>query len=114
MVLMKIFNTILSEVLVTASQKPVSRRRILSPYKSIHNNRDIFYEEMVLLFFMSTTAKPHVKGLTASALIPVGQILVHSNKNTKKILLMTQRSSSSTNAAHFEFNQESVSPKFIF
>ena len=46
-----------------AAQKLVSR--ILLPYKSIHINRDIFYDEMVLIFFMNTIAKPHVKKLTA-------------------------------------------------
>ena len=39
-VLIKIFTTILSKILVIASQKLVSR--IVLSYKSIHNNRDIF------------------------------------------------------------------------
>ena len=43
------------------SQKLVSR--IVLPYKSIYNNRDIFYDKMVLIFFMNTIAKPHVKRL---------------------------------------------------
>ena len=30
---------------------------------SIHNNRDIFYDEMVSIFFMNTIAKPQVKRL---------------------------------------------------
>ena len=34
--------------------------------KSLHNNRDIFYYEMALVFFMHTIAKPHVKRLTVS------------------------------------------------
>ena len=37
-----------------ASQKLVSREC---------NNRDIVYDEMVLIFFMNTIAKPHVKRL---------------------------------------------------
>ena len=37
---------------------------MLLPYKSIHNNRDIFYDKMVSIFFMNTNAKPHVKTLT--------------------------------------------------
>ena len=32
-------------------------------YKSLHNNRDIFFEEMLLIFLMNTIAKPHVKRL---------------------------------------------------
>ena len=45
MVLMKIFNTISSLILASiALQKLVSR--IVLPYKSIHNYRDIFYDEM--------------------------------------------------------------------
>ena len=34
---------------------------ITVPYKSIHNNRDIFFDEMVLIFFMNTIAKPHCR-----------------------------------------------------
>ena len=49
MVLTKIFNMILSQVFAIASQKLLSR--ILSPYKSRHSSRDIFCDEMVLLFF---------------------------------------------------------------
>ena len=30
-------------------------------YKSIHDNRDIFCDKMVLIFFMNNLAKPHVK-----------------------------------------------------
>ena len=37
--------------------------RILLPFKSSHNNHDIFYDEMVLIFFMNTIAKLHVKKL---------------------------------------------------
>ena len=37
---------------------------ILLPHKSFHNNRDIFYDEMVLIFFINTIAKPFVKKLT--------------------------------------------------
>ena len=62
MVLVKIFNTILSQILVVASKKIVSR--IVLPYKSIYNNCDIFYDKMVLLFFMNTIAKPRVKRFT--------------------------------------------------
>ena len=57
MVLMKIFNTISSQILAIASQK-------LLTYKGVHNNCDIFYDEMVLFFFMKTIAKPHVKRLS--------------------------------------------------
>ena len=49
MVLMKNFDTILSSILAIASQKLVSRAVL--PHKSIHINRDIFYDEMVLIFF---------------------------------------------------------------
>ena len=56
MVLMKIFNTILLKLFAIAS-------RIVLPYKSIHCNRDIFCDEMVLIFFINTIAKPHVKRL---------------------------------------------------
>ena len=38
--------------------------RIVLPYKSIHNTRDIFCDEMVLIFFMNTIEKPHVKRVT--------------------------------------------------
>ena len=48
--------------IVITSQKLVSR--IVLPYKSNHNNRDIFYDEMVLIFFMNTIAKLHVKRLS--------------------------------------------------
>ena len=46
-----------------ASQKVASR--VVLPYKSIQNNYDIFYGEMVLIFFMNTIKKPHAKRLTA-------------------------------------------------
>ena len=50
MLLMKIFNSISSLILAVESQKLVSR--IVLSYKSIiHNHRDIFYDEMVLIFF---------------------------------------------------------------
>ena len=62
--LMKIFNPISSKILAIASQKLVSR--ILLANESPHNNRDIFYDEMVLNFCMNTTAKPHVKRLSVS------------------------------------------------
>ena len=52
---------ILSQILAIASQKLVLQ--IVLTYKSIQNNRDVFYDEMVLLFFMNTIAKPHVKRL---------------------------------------------------
>ena len=61
MVLMKIFNTISSKMLVIASQMFVSL--IVLPSKTIHNNRDIFYDEMVLIFFTNTIVKAHVKRL---------------------------------------------------
>ena len=61
MVLVKNFNTISSQILVIALQKIVLQ--IVLPYKSILNNHDIFYDEMVLIFFMNTIAKPHGKRL---------------------------------------------------
>ena len=61
MVLVKNFNTISSQILVIALQKIVLQ--IVLPYKSILNNHDIFYDEMVLIFFMNTIAKSHVKRL---------------------------------------------------
>ena len=60
--LMKIFNTISSLVLAIASQKLVSR--ILLPYKNLHSKRDIYYDKLVLIFFMNTIAKPYAKRLT--------------------------------------------------
>ena len=51
MVLMKNFNTILSKILVIASQKLVSQKLLI--YKSLRNNCDIFYDEMVLIFWVS-------------------------------------------------------------
>ena len=70
MVLIKILYPISSQILVIASQKLVSR--IALPYKSIHNNRGIFYDKMVLIFFMNTTAKPHVKKL--SVILQTGSV----------------------------------------
>ena len=35
--------------------------------KSFHHNRDIVYYEMVLIFFMNTITKPHVKRLSLLA-----------------------------------------------
>ena len=58
----KKFYTISSYILAIASQKLVSL--VVLPYKSIHNNCDIFYDEMVLIFFVNTIVKPHVKRLT--------------------------------------------------
>ena len=49
-------------MLAIASQNHVSR--ILLPYKSLHSNRDMAYDEMVLIFVINTFAKPHVKRLT--------------------------------------------------
>ena len=63
------FNSISSWTLVIASQKLVSR--ILLTYTSLYNNRDIFYDEM-LIFFMYTIAKPHVKRLKVGILIILG------------------------------------------
>ena len=40
--------------------------RVLLPHKSLHNNRDIFYKEMVLIFFINAIAKPHVKRMNAA------------------------------------------------
>ena len=37
-------------------------------YKSIHNNRHVFYDKMLLIFFMNTIGKPHVKRLTVANL----------------------------------------------
>ena len=64
MVWMKIFYILSSQTLLAiASQKHVSR--IVLPYRSIHNNRDIFSDQiMVLIFFKNTIAKRHVKRLT--------------------------------------------------
>ena len=62
MVFLKICYTISSLILAIASQWLVLR--ILLPYKSIHDNRNIFYDEMVLIFFMNTIAKPDVDRLT--------------------------------------------------
>ena len=31
--------------------------QVVLPHKSIHNNRDIVYDQMVLIFFMNTIAK---------------------------------------------------------
>ena len=59
MMLMKIFSTISSLILAIASQKLVSQ--ILLLYKSLHNKRDIFYDELVLFFFMNIIAKS-IKG----------------------------------------------------
>ena len=61
MVLMKFFNSISSKMLVIASQKLVSQ--IVLTSKSIHNNRDMFDDEIVLIFFMNTIVKAHVKRL---------------------------------------------------
>ena len=66
MVLMKIFNTISSKILVIVSQKLVSQ--LVLPYKNIPNKRDIFYNEMVLSFFMNTFAKPHVERFIDSSM----------------------------------------------
>ena len=50
-------------LLAIASQKLASRKVL--PYKNIHNNRDIFFDRMkVLIFFMNTVTKRHVKRLT--------------------------------------------------
>ena len=56
MVLMKIFNTISSQLIPIASQKLVSRK--LLTYKSFHNNRDVVYDEIVSIFFINTIARP--------------------------------------------------------
>ena len=53
---------LVSRITENASQKLVSR--VLLPYESIHNNRDIFYDEMLSIFFMNSIAKPHVKRLS--------------------------------------------------
>ena len=53
--------------MVIASQKLVSR--LLLPYQNLHSNHDIFYDEIVLIFFMDTIAKPHVKKLTVDAFL---------------------------------------------
>ena len=37
---------------------------VILSYKSLHNNRDIFCDEMVLIFFMNTITTPHVKRLS--------------------------------------------------
>ena len=46
--MIKIFNMILSLMLAIASQKLVSQ--ILLLYESLHNKRDIFYDELMLIF----------------------------------------------------------------
>ena len=46
---LKNFNTVLLDIMAIASQKLVSR--VLLPYQSIQYNRDIFYDEMVSIFF---------------------------------------------------------------
>ena len=66
MVLMETFNTFRHKYRLLHHRKVVSQR--LLPYKSFHNNRDIFYDEMTLIFFMNTIAKPHVKRLPVSQL----------------------------------------------
>ena len=48
--------------MAVASQKLVSRK--LLTYKSFHNNLDIAYNEIELIFFMNSIAKPHVKRLS--------------------------------------------------
>ena len=48
--------------MAVASQKLVSRK--LLTYKSFHNNLDIAYNKIELIFFMNTIAKPHVKRLS--------------------------------------------------
>ena len=63
MVWMKIFNTVLgSWLMAIVSQKLLSRQ--LFAYKSFRNNRGILYGEIVLILFMNTIAKPHIKRLT--------------------------------------------------
>ena len=66
MIFMKIFNTglVINIGCYSTSQKLVSR--ILLPCKCLHTNCDIFYDEMVLIFFINTIAKPHVKTLTVT------------------------------------------------
>ena len=53
------FINILLLMLAIASQKLVSQ--ISSPYKSLHNNRDIFFDEMVLDFFYERHCKASCK-----------------------------------------------------
>ena len=45
-----------------ASQKFESR--ILLPYKNVYHSCNIFYDKMILIFFVNTIAKLHVKWLT--------------------------------------------------
>ena len=47
--------------MVITSQK--LQLRIALSHKSLRNNRGIFYDEIVLIFFMNTIAKPRVKTL---------------------------------------------------
>ena len=54
--------------MAAVSQKLASR--VVLPYKSIHNNRDIFCGKMVLIFFMNTIAKPHVIRLSVANKAP--------------------------------------------
>ena len=79
MMVIKIFITISSLILAIASQKLVSR--ILLLYESIHSKRDIFYDKLVLIFFMNIVAKPYGKRLTMEQLTPgVGNLFYTSDR----------------------------------
>ena len=73
----KIQHHFVLSILATTSQNLVSR--ILLPYKSLHNNRGIFCDEMELIFYMSIIAKARVKKLT-DMMIHVVFTIVHHNQ----------------------------------
>ena len=59
MMLMKIFETFSSYIWLLHHRSLYYEEYYL--IKIIHNNGVIFYDEMVLICFMNTIAKPHVK-----------------------------------------------------
>ena len=81
--LMKIFNTISSKMLVIASQKLLSR--IVFPFTCIHNNRDIFYNEMVLIFLMIIIAKLYVKSRVAGCHCYYGDVFFNGKEELFEI-----------------------------
>ena len=59
-----------------SSQKLVSR--ILLLHKSLHKKRDIFCNELIVIFFMNIVAKPYAKRLTMEQLTPlVGNLFLY-------------------------------------
>ena len=61
----------------STSQKLVSR--ISLACKCLLTNRDVFYEKMVLIFFINIIAKPHVKTLTVTFVKEQCWIRLNSN-----------------------------------